>query len=91
MKTVFEILKWIAISILVVAIIDVLFVQAFGVHGVKESILLFVGWVLENVFEIIGAVFTTIFGNQAAQRFDLGALIGAGLVLGALYYAFHKK
>ncbi|MBI2030163.1 hypothetical protein HYT05_00925 [Candidatus Kaiserbacteria bacterium] len=86
-----EALKWTAIVILAVAIVDVLFVQAFGIHDVKEYALLFVRWVLENVFAIIGALFETIFGSGVAQRFDLGALIGAGLVIYVIYAVFHKK
>lgn len=91
MKTLIEILKWILIAILVIALIDVLFVQAFGIHGVKEDAVLFVRWVLENVFAIIGALFETIFGSGVAQRFDLGALIGVGLIAYVLYALFHKK
>lgn len=86
-----EALKWTAISILVVAVVDALFSQGLGIHGAKESVLLFVQWVLENIFEIIGVMFTTIFGTQIAQRLDLGALIGAGLIIYVIYAVFHKK
>lgn len=87
----FEGLKWAAISILIVALVDVLFVHAFGIHGVKEYAILFVRWVLENVFAVIGALFSTIFGNRVAQRFDLGPVIGVCLVAYGIYYVFHKK